>query len=343
MDTFTARTSVDLLAVVPFVIGFHPEDSVVLLTFSASGPAGRDRASFHARVDLPLVEDEQRQVAALLREVATRHGARTVGLVLYTDDSAAARLFADLLVPDLLADDIEVVDVLRVDGDRFFSVEDLDDPGTPYDLAAHPFTASQVLLGRVAHESRAALRDTLISHDDEDAEAVAAAADAVVDGLIGAGRGAPGAGGISALMVAEARWLQTTVRSWVSSGAAVSAEEAGRVLVLVSFEALREVAWSEMSRATARQHVELWRGLVRRAPVDVRAGAAGLLGFAAWLAGEGALAWCALERCFEADPDDQLGQHVAALLESATPPVVWTPVPSASLRIFRTCAEPGTS
>ncbi len=333
MNTFTARTPVDLLAVVPFVIGFHPEDSVVLLTFA--DPGGPD-SSFHARVDLPLVEAEQRQVAGLLREVAVRHRARTVGVLLYTDDTAAARLFADLVVPGLLDDNIEVIDVIRVDGERFFAVDDPDDPGTPYDLSSHPFTASQVLQGRVAHESRAALRDTLVGGDDQDADQVAAAAAAVVDGLVEAARqGLP----LTPAMVEEARWVQGAVRSFLGSGEAPLVADAGRLLVLVSFEALREVAWAEMSRATARQHVELWRGLVRRAPSDLRAGAGGLLAFAAWLAGDGALAWCALERCFEADPDDQLGQQVAALVESATPPRVWTPAPVESLRIFQAGAD----
>lgn len=329
MDTFTARTPVDLLAVVPFVIGFHPEDSVVMLTFAA---ADRPEGSFHARIDLPLVEDEQRQVAGLLREVAARHRAGTVGLVLYTDDMAAARLFADLVVPGLLSDDIDVIDVIRVDGERFFAVDEPDDPGTPYDLSSHPFTASQVLQGRVAHESRAALRDTLVGNDDQDAEEVGLAATQVVDALVGAAhQGSP----LSEAMVGQARWVQETVRSLLESGAQPSVEDAGRLLVLVSFEALREVAWSEMSRSTARQHVELWRGLLRRAPLDLRAGAGGLLGFAAWLAGDGALAWCALDRCFDADPDDQLGQHVASLVESATPPSVWSPVRTESLRIFQ--------
>jgi hypothetical protein len=141
--------------------------------------------------------------------------------------------------------------------------------------------------------------------------------------------------------VCEARWVQATVRWCLRSGATLSAADAGRLLVLVSFEALREVAWSEMTRGTAREHVELWRGLLRRAPEDLRSGVGGLLGFAAWLSGDGALAWCALERCFETDPDDQLGQHVASLVESATPPTVWSPVPSDSLRIFQLGAGAG--
>lgn len=333
MDTFTARTPVDLLAVVPFVIGFHPEDSVVMLTF-----AGPDRpdGSFHARVDLPLVEEEQREVAGLLRDVAARHGATTVGLVLYTHDVAAARLFGDLAVPGLLRDDVEVIEVIRVDGERFFAVDDPDDPGTPYDLSSHPFTASQVLQGRVVHENRAALRDTLVGNDVHDTEEIGIAATRMVDALVDAARR-----GVSlpAAMAIEARWLQSTIRELVAGGGQPRPDVAGRLLVLVSFEALREVAWSEMTRSTARQQIELWRGLVRRAPQDLRSGAAALLGFAAWLSGDGALAWCALERCFEDEPDDQLGQYVASLVESATPPSVWAPVPAESLRIFQVEAE----
>src|SRR5439155_9889737 len=64
--TFTARGPVDLIAVVPYVLGFHPEDSVVLLTFG-SGEA------FHARVDLPADEDEQLAVVDMLASVVDRH------------------------------------------------------------------------------------------------------------------------------------------------------------------------------------------------------------------------------------------------------------------------------
>lgn len=332
MDSFTARTPVDLLAIVPFVIGFHPEDSVVMLTFGEAGRTGRPQASFHARVDLPAAHEGQRQTARLLHEVAVRHGAGLVGVILYTDDTAAAEHFADLILPALLGDGIDVIDVLRVDEGRYFSVGEPEDPGTPYDLASHAFTASQVLQGRVALESREALRATLVGHDDQEPAAIAAAATTVVDALIAAaGEGAV----LSTVMLEHARWVQRTVRAAVGGAAELAAADAGRMLVLVSFEALREVAWSEMSRTDARQHVELWRDLVRRAPDNLRSAAAALLGFAAWLAGDGALAWCALERCFEGDPDDQLGQHVAALVESATPPTVWSAAPAETLRIFQ--------
>jgi hypothetical protein len=114
----------------------------------------------------------------------------------------------------------------------------------------------------------------------------------------------------------------------------LSTDEAGRVLVLVAGVPLRDVAWAEMSRDDARAHVELWRDLVRRAPRDLLPAAASLLAFAAWLSGHGALAWCALDRCAEVDPEYSMADCVAGLLERAVPPSVWTPIAEADLPVF---------
>ncbi len=348
MTSFIARTPVDLLAVVPYAIGFHPDDSVVLLTFG--GGAGPRSESFHARVDLPVVATEQAEVAAMLEEVVLRRRCRQVGLLLYTEDVGAAHAFHDLLVPRLQRAGVEVVDALRVAGDRFHTADDPDDPGTPYDLTAHPFTASQVVQGRVAHDSREALADTLVGADEDDRAAISVAADAFADRLLAIGlrapRGRTGArrsltAALSAELRDQGRWLQHEVRRAVRDPGAAplpasgpTASDAGRLLVLVALDSLREVVLAEMTRGTAAGHVELWRRLCSRAPRDLRPAPAALCAFAAWLHGEGALGWCALERCFEVDPDDALGHHVAALLESATPPSVWAPIPQHALRVF---------
>jgi hypothetical protein len=94
------------------------------------------------------------------------------------------------------------------------------------------------------------------------------------------------------------------------------------------------VAWAEISRAEATRHVDLWRDLVRRCPLDLLPGPSCLLAFAAWLAGQGALAWCALDRCFEVDPDYSMADCVAQLLASAVPPSVWTPIAEHDLPAF---------
>ncbi|WP_370237796.1 DUF4192 family protein, partial [Nocardioides sp.] len=50
-DPYVARTPEDLLATVPLVLGFTPEESVVMLTFGAP-------RSFHARIEMPTLVEE---------------------------------------------------------------------------------------------------------------------------------------------------------------------------------------------------------------------------------------------------------------------------------------------
>jgi hypothetical protein len=326
LKTFVARSPLDLVAVVPHLLGFHPEDSVVLLTFGAGDV-------FHARVDLPAREDHQVDVADMLTEVARRHGIGRVAVLLYTDDPWVAATFHDAVVARLTRAGIEIVDVLRVADGRYHPADRTDDPGTPYDLRSHLFTAEQVVRGEVVHTSRAELAATLQRCDDRDARAVedaAAAFDERFEGL--AAFVTPDR--ICADIAEHARWLQRTIRRHLRHGRPLSTDEAGRVLVLVAGVPLRDVAWAEMSRDDARAHVELWRDLVRRAPRDLLPAAASLLAFAAWLSGHGALAWCALDRCAEVDPEYSMADCVAGLLERAVPPSVWTPIAEADLPVF---------
>jgi hypothetical protein len=132
----------------------------------------------------------------------------------------------------------------------------------------------------------------------------------------------------------EARWVQRTVRRHVRTSTTLSAEDAGRMLALTSVELLRDVAWAEMSRAHASGHVELWRDLVRRCPPPLLPAAASLLAFAAWLHGDGALAWCALDRCHEVDPGYSMAECVALLLEGAVPPTSWPGIDEDDLPVF---------
>ncbi|HEX2893177.1 MAG TPA: DUF4192 domain-containing protein [Marmoricola sp.] len=324
--TFTARSPVDLVAAVPYVLGFHPSESVVLLTF---GPG----EAFHARVDLPREEDDQREVVTMLAEVVTRHGVGRVAVLLYTTDPWAAAAFHDVAVSEFVRRGVCVVDVLRVGDGRVHRAGDVDDPGTAYDLTTHPFTAEQVVDGVVVESSREALAQTLDCVDAEDAAAVAAAAQAVASAarersaLVSAVGRSEGLGD-------EARWVQRTTRRHVRTGTALRASDAGRMVALMADIRLRDVAWAEMSRAGATGQVQLWRDLVRRCPPDLLPGPSCLLAFAAWLAGQGALAWCALDRCTEVDPEYSMADCIAQLLAGAVPPSVWTPIPEAELPAF---------
>ncbi len=324
-STFVARSPADLIAVVPAVLGFHPRDSVVLLTF------GPPRGGFHARVDLPVASPEQEEVAEVLLGAVRVNEARRVAVLVYTDDIEAARAQCLLLVRGLIDLGADVIEVLRVDDGRWHLVPEDGSAGTPYEIETHPFTAQRVFEGHVVHRDREELADSLVGTDEEDAVEVALSATRFADLLAAA---QVGGDSVHELLRSEGRWLQRRIRTRVADGSNLDAGDAGRLLVLASLVPTRDVAWAEITRATSGQQVEVWRELVRRSPRDLLPGACGLLAFAAWQHGDGALAWCAIDRCLEVDPDYSMAHCVAEVLTGAVPPGVWEPVRERDLPVF---------
>src|SRR3954454_6900688 len=83
--TLTARGPEDLLAAVPVVLGFRPQDALVLLTF---GP----QQTFHARLDLPSTAGAQEtaEIVEVLLAPCRRHDVDRVAFVIYSADAALA-------------------------------------------------------------------------------------------------------------------------------------------------------------------------------------------------------------------------------------------------------------
>lgn len=333
--THRIKTPADLLAYVPCVLGFHPHDSLVLVV------VGGGRSSLHARIDLTDDPEEVEAGIAVLRTGLARNGGRRVVLIAYTDDPLLAEDTVALLEEELDELDIELVRAIRADGSRWFDLDCVDDccppEGRPYDVASHPITAQAVLDGRVTLDSREALAASLVGADTADQAAVGAAADEAVLRFRNAARhplGHDNEEGARNHLVAEGYWVRDRVRRYLATGEPLDAQEAGRMAVAMVNIAVRDVAWSEMDHDNASRHVELWRDLVRRAPLDLLAAPAALLGFAAWLTGNGALAWCAVDRCREAEPDYSLAGLLGSALLAAIPPSTWTPVPAEDLPLF---------
>jgi hypothetical protein len=304
----TARSPEDLLAVVRVVLGFEPADSAVMLTVGARHPC-------HARIDLP---DDHRDEAALtglaeaLLRPAAGHGARSAVLVLFTDDHRLARRVARSVSSRFASAGVDCVEAVRAHDGRWHPLSGRTSGsgatavGVPYDVSAHPFVAAAVLEGRVIHGSRDELAATLAS----DRAAVA---------LVEAARPA----GTAADPGADAAWVSATVSAHVAAGTVPDPVQAARLLAAITVPEVRDAAWAGARRAEARRHVELWSGLVRQSPPDLLPHAAGVLAFMAWLAGDGALAWCGVDRAREEDPGHSLAGLVAELLEGVVPPDVW--------------------
>lgn len=333
------RTPEDLLAAVPALLGFHPSDSVVLVT------AGTARTPVHARVDLPASPRRTEEIAAItddLADVAGRSGLVRAAVVLYTDDVRVAGAVGTALVAALERVGVAVVLVMRADGERWFWHED-DGAAIPhvrghrYELASHPLTVQAVVDGQVVHASRAALKASLRWRDPAAVAAVQAAVERHVDTMVervGGHRGRrPRSGGRVPAhrpaardhLEAEARWAGQRVRRYLADRSPLDADDAARLLVGMIDLTVRDAAWAQMQRDSVSVHVDLWRDLLVRSPEGLAAAPAALLAFAAWLSGDGALAWCAVDRCREERPEYGLAGLVAEALAGAVPPSAWTP------------------
>lgn len=322
----TVRNEADLLALVPFTLGFVPEDSLVLVTF------GRDGRPFQARVDLPDDVLTLDTVAAELAQAVVANDAEVALVVVYTDDQCLAETADDLLVPYLVAAGVRILTSIRADGHRWFPLDTgLDDPlrceGVPYDVSSHPLTSQSVLEGRILYASRTEMQESLSVVDPVLADTVADAVAAL-----------PPLDPARTHLVAEGQWTlrrtDTLLRGGVDAVTGCEVEELARLLRALAHRDIRDLVWNEIDRATAPAYVVLWRELVRRSPASAVAPVAGLLAFSAWLAGNGALAWCAVDRALEADPDHTLAQLVADALESAMPPSRWRPMDPTALTLF---------
>jgi hypothetical protein len=324
-----ARGPADLLALVPGLLGFHPEQSVVLLT------VGEAVTPFHARVDLPGDPVQIEEQAGYLADVAAHHGTTRVAVVVYSVDAGLAEAVVDELDRRLTRVRVELVCAVRADGERWWLAGgEPDVAGTPYDVRAHPFLAQAVAEGTVVHASRRELAATL----DPQPELVATVARIGDEVMTRLGLAAESTGGRTALrrhLAIEARWVRCRVRRFLGDRRALDEHDLARLLVLLAVSTeLRDVAWAEMSHDSAAAHVDLWRDAVRRAPEHLRAPAASLLGFAAWLSGDGALAWCAVERAQQAEPGYSMAGLLTQALAGAVPPSAWTPIPPGSLPLL---------
>lgn len=315
--TLTARCPEDVLALVPVLLGFLPSQSVVMLTFGAA-------QAFHARIDRPDHPDEVAPAVQSLLAPARRHRVRRVVFVIYGDGDRLSDQTAATLRQEFAAAGIEVAEMLRADGSRWFPLlHDHDDDhgdhagrGVPYDITHHPFLAHAVLRGQVTHDSRDALAAS-VEVDPERAGRVGELVAALprewllVDGPA------------DAELLAEGEWVQALVRDHTASGTVPTDEDTARLLHAIQVRRVRDAAWCSLTRATAQEHVSFWTDVCRRTPGELLAPPAALLGWAAWQAGHGALAWCAVDLAGRCDPDYLLTLYLAHALEHAIPPTAW--------------------
>ncbi|MFC6153219.1 DUF4192 domain-containing protein [Nocardioides yefusunii] len=323
----TVTSPPDLVAAVAVALGFVPTESVVMLVLApASGP--------HARIDLPYPregEEGVRSVARVLAAAGIRNHVDQVALVVFAEHHRAMSI-APGLATTMAAAGIEVTAFLGADGASCLEfvpstgeVRGRDRGGSdlvtqPYEVLAHPFVARAVADGLPVRRDRSELEEMIAPQGD----AVSRVASHTCPRCLRAQQSGPGPSDAE------------RIRGWTRRGARFPStrdEHLVACLLKVLDDAaragdsdVRDATWSWVHRSEAARHVDLWVAVVRAAPVGRAVQAASVLAFHAWLAGQGALAWCALDRVAERGGSSSLATLVRDLMERSVPPHSWDPL-----------------
>lgn len=297
----------ELLAIIPYLIGFHPQESLVVV-FVRSG-----RVILAGRLDLPADADGEK-MADFIGALAKRERAEALALVAYS----AAALPANRLLTRLMdhLTDHELTDVLYVGHGRWWSLTCADEccplAGTPLDLTSHPLSASAVLAGLGTRTSRHELEASVAGPPDDELPRL----DRLIDALLADHE-----------QLDEPEEAGRLLASMIDHGLVnpdVLDEESCVLLgLLVRDVHLRDLAWALIAPTSADDHVRLWGAVVAHVPPTVAAAPLCLLGIAAWVQGAGALLNCCSERLARVHPDYSMGRVLAEICEQAIPPSRW--------------------
>ena len=297
----------DLLALIPYLIGFHPEESLVAV-FVRSG-----RVILAGRLDLSPDADAD-GLAEFIEALANRERAEALALVAYSAASLPTNRLLTQLMDRLVGQ--ELIHVLYVGHGRWWSLTCANDccplAGTPLDLTSHPLSATAVLAGLATRTNRRELEESV----DGPARDELPRLDAMVETLLAdrAELDDPG----------DAARLLASMIDKVLAEPNILDEESSLLLgLLVRDVHLRDLAWALLTPTNADDHVRLWSAVVAHVPPTLAAAPLCLLGMAAWLAGAGALLNCCCERLTRVDPDYSMGRVLAEISEQAIPPRRW--------------------
>jgi hypothetical protein len=295
----------DLVAVVPFLLSFHPHESLVAVLI-ASG-----RVVVTARLDLPPAAGARR-IAMEFGSLADRQGADEVVVIAYSSDAAHARGVLGELIDEMSGTSLS--DAIYVDGHRWWSLtchgSCCPPEGRRYEVETHPLAAEAVFAGLAVRADREQLRRLAAGPDPAD-----------LDPLVR--RAAELASEVAASGSEAADLVETTVGDALGAGERPSTDTLLRLALLCRQILVRDRAWALMERPTAHQHVQLWADVVAVTPPELAAAPVCLLGVAAWINGDGALLNICLDRIAAVDPTYTLGHLLADISERALPPTFW--------------------
>lgn len=319
--TIPVRSPADLLALVPYLIGFHPSASLCVVGM-------RECAVTCAfRYDLPAM-DRLEEFSSTLAPMIARKPVEVVVLAGYGSEPDVTPVM-NAAREAMATAGVRVADALRADQGRYWSYVCGSDAccppeGTPYDASTSAAAAAAVTAGMTAMPGRSELAASIAPEDGSSRRAVEDATRRVAEQIEKQMRGQGGAQGF----VVEIRQRISGALDTYQNGERLGVDDLARLSVLLGSIRLRDEAWVTIKPGSVETQLKLWSDLTRRATVNAAA-CASLLAFTAWLDGNGALANIAVDRALDADPGYSMARLMGELLASGLPPDIAEVLPTA--------------
>jgi Domain of unknown function (DUF4192) len=322
-----ARSPRELLAVVPLLLGFMPEASLVVI---GVGPP-RDRVRVTLRYDLPDPPDADLAADIIVHAVGVLRSQRLTAAIAvgYGPEPPVTPMAYALRDATQIAG-IDLYDVLRVEDGRYWSYACGDEAccpaaGTPFDATPPPAAAaalagagSPVLAGRAAVAARVAPVGGAAA---ESMRQATRRAEQHVARLLAKVRRSARIGAARRMIAAEGlAAVGQMITRYRGGGRFTSDYEIARITVALRDLRVRDDAWARMDPAHADAHLRLWTDVVRRAQPRYAAAPAALLAFVAWQSGDGALANVALDRALADDAMYSMAMLLRQVISAGAPP-----------------------
>lgn len=302
-----ARGAPDLLALIPYQLGFHPRESLVSVFVR-----GRTVALV-ARMDLAAVTAGP-GLAGELEDLARQHRVDELVLFVYSEQPEPARCFLTTLVETLPARLVN--EALYVDGSRWWSLTCdracCPAEGTPYDVAGHRLAAEAVFAGMTTRASR-----------EELAATVAGPPPAAVPRLVELAAAVRTARAEGPAGEDPAARLIRNVEAGLADPGALDDRACAELALLVGEIRLRDLVWAMIDPESAEQQVGLWQRVVRRVDPALSAAPLALVGIAGWISGDGAMLNCAGAELLRRHPTYTMGRVLEQISTRAIPPRLW--------------------
>lgn len=313
----------ELLAAIPALLGFVPEDSLVILCLGGERANCVEMVVRHDLLSLAAAPDRMLALASQLRALFDETAVDTVSFAILDSDwtSGEAEDWHRSLIGELgsllIADGASVKGALLAReiacGAKWASLLDPRAGAIP-DPKESAVAAAHVYQGRLIRESRAELEDVIAPAPPERLDAMSRRIRDVRAEI----EPRRVLGGRPALRL-ELELVLSAVAA-VDSGAEPHARELARLAVAISAPQVRDAVLSLVTGDHAAAAERLWLLMGRALPDPERAEATALCAMSAYARGDGPFAGICVEAALEADPEHRLALLLRRALDQGMHP-----------------------